>query len=244
MKKIIYAAAILLGAGTSLQAADLGRQPTSPQFSAQPVATWTGFYVGINGGYGQNTLKNTEAGSNDSARQKGGLLGLTLGYNQEFANRMVVGFEADYAFSGVKKSEKRSENLGGGFRIDEESKISTSSFGTARIRAGYSFGSFMPYLTGGLAMITSKIESKDSLYNGGTLVFSSSTNANKTLVGYTAGAGVEAMLTSNISLKVEYLYAGFGSSQYSFTSNTGANAGQAKLSNSMHLGRVGLNYRF
>jgi outer membrane immunogenic protein len=244
MKKIVYAAAVLFGAGTSLQAADLGRQPTSQQFSARPIAIWTGFYVGVNGGYGQNILKNTGVKSSSPAREKGGLLGLTLGHNHEFANRIVLGVEADYVFSGIKKSKKTSENFGAGFRVDEESKISTSSFGTARVRAGYSFDSFMPYLTGGLAMITSKLEAGASVYNAGTLVFSNSIHASKTLVGYTAGAGVEAMLTSNISLKVEYLYAGFGSSQYSFNSNTGANAGQAKLSNSMHLGRVGLNYRF
>jgi outer membrane immunogenic protein len=243
MNKILYASVILLATTSIVSAADLNsNKPSAPKFNQLPMATWTGFYAGVNLGYSQTTLKNKDAGSNESNKQKGPLAGITLGYNYEFANRMVLGVEGDYAWSGMKKTGRETTVFLGG-REESESKFKTSSLGTLRARAGYSFGSFMPYVTGGLAVITSSVKGTDTFFPaGGGAPFSDTVSARSTKVGYALGAGAEAMITSNISFKAEYIYAGFGASNYNFSGTGGS--GTVKLSNSVHVGRVGLNYRF
>jgi outer membrane immunogenic protein len=61
-------------------------------------------------------------------------------------------------------------------------------FSTLRGRFGLPFGNFLLYATGGLAI-------------GGH---------SKTHVGWTAGAGVETALNHELSVRLEYLYADFG----------------------------------
>jgi outer membrane immunogenic protein len=69
-------------------------------------------------------------------------------------------------------------------------------------------------------------------------VFSSTQNHNKS--GWAAGAGIEYLLTSNATLKIEYLYLHLGSDNIGnlprvFTINDEMN---------IHTVRAGLNWRF
>ena len=241
--KNIFAAAALIAAATSASAADLGRRPTAPTFTAVPVSSWTGFYVGVNGGYGQSQWKNAEAGSSDKVRGKGGLVGGTLGYNYQFASNIVAGVEADFGMFGAKKKES-STISNAFFRSTEASEVKTEYLGTLRARLGYSLGSFMPYLTGGLAFSNTKFKNSDTFtFLPAGPSFTSTSSASKSNVGFVAGFGLEAMVTSNISLKAEYLYAHMGSSKYTFTSSNGF-IGDTKIKQDMHIGRIGVNYRF
>src|ERR671921_75657 len=56
MKKILLSSVALLGLTATALAADLPRRtvvaPAPVPFVAVPVFTWTGFYVGVNAGYG------------------------------------------------------------------------------------------------------------------------------------------------------------------------------------------------
>src|SRR5689334_4971705 len=54
MKKILLSSVGLLGMVSGALAADLPARaaPPAPYISAVPVFTWTGFYVGVNAGYG------------------------------------------------------------------------------------------------------------------------------------------------------------------------------------------------
>jgi outer membrane immunogenic protein len=107
---------------------------------------------------------------------------------------------------------------------------------TARGRAGFAYDRWLFYVTGGAAW--AQIE--QILSNAILGVTISDT---KTLVGWTAGGGIEGTVLGNLSAKVEYLYADFGSKDY-FTSL--ASGGPAILRKSLndHIVRVGLNYRF
>jgi outer membrane immunogenic protein len=54
MKKLLLCSAAVLGFATAASAADIPRRaaPVAPIYAPVPVFTWTGFYVGVNAGYG------------------------------------------------------------------------------------------------------------------------------------------------------------------------------------------------
>ena len=102
-------------------------------------------------------------------------------------------------------------------------KFSNPWFGTLRARIGYAINNVMLYGTGGLAYGDLKGE-----FFG--------LSENKTLVGWTAGAGIEYAFTQNWSAKLEYLYMDLASRTYSVTG----------VDNGLHSNflRLGVNYHF
>src|SRR4051794_41907871 len=58
MKKFLLSSVALLGFTAGAMAADLPRRSAPPVFVPVPVFTWTGFYVGVNAGYGWNNDDN------------------------------------------------------------------------------------------------------------------------------------------------------------------------------------------
>jgi outer membrane immunogenic protein len=89
---------------TGTLAADLQR----PAYKAQPsyVApyySWSGFYVGINGGYGwgKSSWDPTGFAGTGDFTVKGPLVGATLGYNLQTGS-FVWGLEADADISWIK----------------------------------------------------------------------------------------------------------------------------------------------
>ena len=141
---------------------------------------WTGFYVGVYGGFGWGDL-DIDDGAIESDVE-GGLAGGTVGYNMQSGN-FVYGIEADGGWAGIESQD---------FLPGEDNNLKWTS--TVRGRLGYAFDNFMIYGTGGAAI--GGIE--DDLLG------------DDTRLGWTAGAGVEASLTEHISAKVEYLFMDFG----------------------------------
>lgn len=95
MKKFSIVAS--LGAAllaTSALAADLPRKtaPVAPAYSRVPTFTWTGFYAGVNAGYGFGGF--TGRGSGIFKDPSGFIGGGQIGYNHQI-NQMVIGVEAD-----------------------------------------------------------------------------------------------------------------------------------------------------
>jgi len=217
MRKIIVAllAATTLGVGAAA-AADL---PTkAPMYSPAPVFSWTGFYVGVNAGYGwANTSITGVAGSSNL---NGFLGGAQIGYNWQGASPLVLGIEADFQGTGQSRTDTAL-----GITVDQK----LPWFGTVRGRIGYAFDRVMIYATGGLAYMDYKM----SVSALGVTVSDDASKA-----GWTAGAGVEWMFAPNWSTKVEYLYIDTGST--SVTLFGVPFTGRAKD----NIARVGLNYHF
>ena len=179
MKRMFVVGAALLALTGAAVAADLPPAPNyykAPAFMPPPF-TWTGFYIGVNGGGGFGNSKwDTTNGFNTS----GGIVGGTIGYNYQI-QQVVLGVEGDIDWSGIKGST-------GGF------STSDSWLSTVRGRVGYAAGRSMPYITGGGAF--GNINASAPGLAGG-----SATNA-----GWTVGGGLEFAFYGNWSAKAEYLY--------------------------------------
>ena len=104
MKRLLLLAASSLTMVASASAADLPRsdQPR-PYYSDAPAWTWTGFYLGLNGGYGFSTSSNQLALSGDQPTglfSAGGFGGVQVGYNVQLS-RVVLGLEADFQGASI-----------------------------------------------------------------------------------------------------------------------------------------------
>src|SRR6185437_2529291 len=107
MKRLILAAGAgllaLAMAGPS-SAADLPRPAyKAPAYVAAPFS-WSGFYVGINGGYGWGTSSWSNGAVFGNFDTKGYLAGGTLGYNLQ-TGVWVWGLEADLDYSTLKGTD-------------------------------------------------------------------------------------------------------------------------------------------
>jgi outer membrane immunogenic protein len=215
------AIAALLMAPFAAQAADLP-QPykAAPGYVAPLYANWSGFYVGVNAGYGFGKSDWTAAGGfSASTSPKGFLAGLTLGYNFQ-TGVWVWGVEGDLDWTNMKGDA----DCGGGVTCTTK----VNWFGTARGRIGYGgWNNLLPYLTGGAAFANIKAET----------VFGTTS---KTSIGWTAGAGLEYALFTNFSVKAEYLYADLGK----FDCADACGGAPVDVSFKANIVRAGLNYRF
>lgn len=146
----------------------------------------------------------------NSNLEPGGIAGGgQLGYNWQ-TGQFVLGVETDIQASGADDTFA-------------PYKFSNPWFGTLRGRAGFAINNVLLYGTFGLAYG----ELKGEFFG---------VEEDKTLVGWTGGAGLEFGFAPNWSAKVEYLYMDLGSRAYTITGvNNGLQASYLRL---------GVNYHF
>jgi outer membrane immunogenic protein len=227
MKRKIFAGLGILACGTlacgalagAAQAADM-RYPQQPYVKApiyNSAFSWTGFYLGLNGGGGWGRSNWDRVGNLDLT---GGVIGGTAGFNWQ-TGQVVLGIEGDADWSGIGGTTITACPTGCGTRNDW--------LVTARGRLGYSFDRFLPYITGGLA--AGDIKATTPGFAG----------ASQTNLGWTVGVGVEVAIVANWSAKAEYLHVDLGNF------NCGLSCGLVTPDNvsfSANLLRGGVNFRF
>jgi outer membrane immunogenic protein len=204
-----------------------------------PGTSWTGFYIGINGGYGAQSadqLKTPDwwfAG----VRPEGGFAGGQIGYNwQAFGgnSRLVLGLEADVQLANISDSKTVVYDT---YSASFESRLDW--FGTVRGRLGYAVNSSaLLYFTGGFAF-GSVHNSVSDQYDG--YLFSKS----ETATGYVLGGGLEYKWGPAWSIKAEYQYLNLGKNEPVANDGTTYSFyyGGAQVSDdAFHTVRVGLNY--
>ena len=227
MKRLGIMLAAILSLTVATQAADLGwNAGASPIYSPTPATGWEGFYAGVNGGFGWGTLTREPAGGGVETQNNsnGWNLGAQAGYNVDLGGA-IVGIEGDLQWTNVGYSE---EIPGiGSF------KSGIDFYGTLRGRAGMALGQVMPYVTGGFAAGRGTA----SVTNGVGVT----TSQSATHMGWTAGVGLEAQATSNISIKAEYLYVDLGTQTYG---GPLAGLGGIDATQRFSVVRAGLNYKF
>jgi outer membrane immunogenic protein len=210
-------------AATAASAADLPRRAPPPDYySPTPVAQWQGFYLGLNAGVGFSSFQ--DGGAAFLGNPTGGLIGVTGGYNYIVAPNLLVGLEADFDFAGLKATQTPYFGVTSSGGVDD--------ILTLRGRVGYTFDRALVYATGGFAGSRNSV----ALGSWWTQFYGQKSTFQ---TGWALGAGVEYLLTSNLSAKVEYLFTSVGSDHYfDFTPN----ALQSSVNSSLF--RLGLNYHF
>jgi outer membrane immunogenic protein len=150
----------------------------------------------------------------------GALVGGQIGFNWQFNSHWLVGAEADYQWSDFKGSVSSAFRLGGVGNTSMNASQTVGSFGTVRARAGaLVMESLLLYGTGGLAfaqasenlavpaVATGALNSGEFSYActaGGASCFAGTSS--DILWGWSAGAGAELAITSNLTFKTELLY--------------------------------------
>jgi outer membrane immunogenic protein len=190
----------VLASSAGAQAADLNATAAPARVAPVPF-TWSGWYVGVNGGYGWGRSNWNDPAIDPDVRRfglSGGVAGGQLGYNWQ-TGPFVLGLESDLDWtnlSGSKSDAGVCATDGGG-----QCQTSQSWLGTTRGRVGYAFGSWLPYVTGGAAY-------------GDIRSTQPSGTASTTRLGWTAGAGVEYSISPRWSAKLEFLHLDLGTAAF------------------------------
>jgi iron complex outermembrane recepter protein len=236
---------------------------------------WAGPYLGINVGYSAGKSKidavfsDATAGSplfatGSSDNLNGVIAGFQGGYNWMASNWLMAGVEADIQLStqnttptficpGAICNPLIGDVAPVAAALDRAQQLDW--FGTLRGRLGATVTpDTLMYVTGGLAVAEIKTAGTIS---GSSLSFDENGNPIVTPVGvgfydqgtkagWTAGAGIEAHLSGNLTGKVEYLYLDFG--RVSTTATNPLNATPIAVNFDSratdHIVRVGVNYKF
>jgi outer membrane immunogenic protein len=267
MKRVLVGliAAVVL-ATTHAFAADLLPYKAPPPSPAAP-ATWTGFYVGLNGGYGVGrdpiSQALTEPGvgsafslSNQWVSPLGGLFGGQLGYNWQ-SGHVLFGAEGDIQWAGQKDTAGCNITCfgattvpPGGFLVGSvEQKLDW--FGTVRGRVGWATDSWLLYVTGGGAW--GRVDSTTSASSTGAFGFGAfalfnpftvAESSSFTKGGWVIGGGTEVRLASSWSAKFEYLYMDLGSINdvLPITGSTAILTTSSAIRD--NIVRAGVNYKF
>ena len=174
MKKSIACIAALLAFGlANATAEELAVAPSQFITATVPYLAWTGFYVGINGGFAWGNssvpflandpaaLAGTCGGGGSPKgqcinsvefRRDGAVAGGQFGFNWQVNSHWLVGAEADYQWSNLDGSANSSFRLGNVGATNMVASQTVEAFGTIRARAGVVLAPpLLLYGTGGFA---------------------------------------------------------------------------------------------
>ncbi|CAN5208956.1 porin family protein [soil metagenome] len=238
MKALLIAIAVAAFGATGAQAADIAARPYTKAPPIAPAINWSGFYAGVNVGYGWGSsatdnvatqtgcLNGLVAGfcsftnalvpGKVSYDQSGFIGGGQFGYNWQMSHSIVLGIETDFQGSAIRGSNSVSNT---GVFVIPVSQSATASqkldwFGTLRGRVGWQpTGALLVYATGGLAygqVETASSFSMNAVGGGSLFVGSSGLSRSDVRTGWTAGGGLEWMMNQQWSVKAEYLYYDLG----------------------------------
>ncbi|AQS42225.1 MAG: Outer membrane autotransporter barrel domain-containing protein [Candidatus Tokpelaia hoelldobleri] len=231
MRKYLFAAsAFALIAASGAQAADV----------IAPVFNWEGVYAGgqIGGSWSKSTVKGRGFAVDPVDRRfspdaDGFFGGLYFGYNFNAGNNVVLGLDTDFVWGNLKD---KSRFLTDGFSHYYEGKIRQKWNSATRIRIGYGYDRWLPYVAGGFAYGKVKADLFERALADGTEVRS---GMNKIMVGWTVGAGTEYAVMDNVLLRLEYRYTNLGDKSFGRKSVL-----HGKAEYETHDVRAGVAYKF
>jgi outer membrane immunogenic protein len=200
-------------------------QPVPP-----PCPSWTGFYIGVFGGYkhadtdidmnldefnqGPIDAADVEAHGEPDLSTDGAELGGVIGFNYQLHSNWVFGLEAAGGYLWLRDSEVSERFLGteSGDEYHVSSSFKTHYLFTVGPRIGYAFCRWMPYVTGGLAVGDLEFEQNIKRHTGGVLDggFNEGGHETDTNLGWMVGGGMEYAITNHWKARLQYLYIDLG----------------------------------
>jgi outer membrane immunogenic protein len=215
MKKFLLSSVAVVGLASGAFAADLPSRVAAPApvFAPVPIFTWTGFYAGVNAGYGwQDNEDNSffvPAGTFVTAPLASGTVsfgdeggdgfvgGAQIGYNYQMGT-FVIGVEADLQWADLGGSDGVAF-VPAGFPatfVPAGAAGGVDWFGTVRARLGFAFDRALVYATGGFAYGGADSDDDFGIIGDG----------DDTRTGWALGGGVEYAFTNNLTLGLEGLW--------------------------------------
>ena len=199
------------------------------QGASAATTDWTGGYVGIYAGpnsqqghastttvfsaggyFAASSVPAIATAGSQKLNTTGENLGLLAGYNFHVDENWVLGLEADFGLN-----HDTSLNGAGGVypccaptAFTVTSKVQTNWLMTVRPRLGYAWDNWLAYVTAGLAMGNAK---SSFLFTDTFATAHESGVFKSTQTSWTAGGGIENRISSDVSVRLEYLYANLGS---------------------------------
>ncbi len=262
IRKLLLSTVAIAAVSTSAFAADLPSRRAPPVYVPPPVPlfSWTGFYLGGDVGYAYGRDSVTQVGSplgggpnayyNDGT-PNGTTGGGHIGYNfstqslpvlGQFAGGLsglpfiggfggaggVVGVEGD-----VQGTDYRSSQTFGSFTETSRNQIN----GTVRGRVGIAVDRALFFATGGAAFAQFQ-----NSYSASTFL-PTYQQLTTTRVGYVVGGGVEYAVTTQFSLRAQYMYINYG--KYTDVPTTGTPIGSTFTHHdTTQRVTVGFSYKF
>lgn len=205
--RVALAAGLVLAAGGALRAAD-SPAPGGAPIVAEPVAVlvsdpWAGPYVGSHVGWNFQNIDVTRAAGGSASFDSSGSDslggGILAGWMLQ-SGRLVYGIEGDITILETKGSTTAP------FAVSSDLAWSAS----LRARAGVDMGRFLPFLTAGVSVAEMHLKTIAPSFFGDV----------QTHWGWTAGLGVDVKVWSPNIIRVEYIYADYGSETYGFAGTT------------------------
>jgi outer membrane immunogenic protein len=261
------AAAFSLLAVQTVFAADL--QSKLPMYTKAPAIVldpWTGLYLGVSAGGRWNKDAWTGTGFGIPAvpafltgrdnphnfNSGSGRFGLYGGYNWRVQQMWVVGLEADFAWAQNKSTNNGIPGLT--VLNADTTQMKDTWDGGIRARGGYLITpTTLLYGTGGVSWMRSEASVSCATANwcSGTNSTTNRTDSvSKTVVGWTIGGGVEAVVMPNWLLRGEYRYSNYAGYHATLLRGGSGGAGNTDVVDAdigrirTHTVLIGLAYKF
>jgi outer membrane immunogenic protein len=212
----------------------------APTVAAPACHDWSGFYVGGFGGYkfgnidtdldpngdwdlfpaDRDSIRSNAPGDLDTSGAEAGAL---IGFNWQFHNCWVLGFEADGGYLWLRDSNS-SGTFSNPLASDKsiETSFKTTYLFTVAPRIGYSIGNWLPYVTGGLAV--GDLQFDQRLHNATSAnagPYTSGGSVEETHAGWMVGGGLQYAFNSRWSVRAQYQYVDLGSVDFQAPGSVG-----------------------
>src|SRR3954454_14241706 len=238
MKKLVLLVIGIAGLAAPASAADMAVKAAPPPMVA-PIYNWTGFYIGANGGWGENHncvdfINGAGVAVASGCRDRsGGLIGGQLGYRWQ-ANQFVFGLEAQGDWADL--SNQRVSLIDPTF----STRTKTSGIGLFTGQIGYAWNASLFYVKGGAAVTDNRFSVLEHAF--GTELLAQS----ETRWGGAVGVGWEYGFAPNRSAGIEYDHLFMGHRNNSFTAADPRLAAfvNDRITQDVDMLTVRFNYRF
>ena len=243
MKKILLTTTALIALGIApAAAADLAARPYTKAPAAIAMYNWSGFYAGVNGGWGSSSNRWDETslgvalpeGSHDAT---GGTVGGQIGYRWQAAS-WVFGVEAQGNWADFHG--RNVIPLAAAFTNDTR----VDAFGLFTGQVGYAANNVLFYIKGGAAVTSDRYRVLATATG-----ISLANSVDDTRWGGTIGAGLEYGFAPNWSAGIEYNHLFMQDKTYNFVSNgagiaPGLLVAQSRIRQDIDIVTARINYKF